>query len=223
MTSFLHRLLRGDPRRKTRLHDFEGNLLPLSGLVYAGPCIATTVARKLGSTTLIPWIPYPVLLRLRRVLGPGARVLEFGSGGSTLWLARRVSTLVSIEHEAGWFERVNRALRENPTSCHIDYRLCQEPEAYCEVAGYPAAHFDLTIVDGHWRHRAARKALEATSAGGYIYFDNSDVPDPDYRDAVRMLEAAASHSERLLGFAPGQLAVNQGVLVRTRATQALDR
>ena len=83
-----------------------------------------------------------------------------------------------------------------------------------QVSGYPAGAFDLTIVDGHWRDRCAEKALVATRSGGWIYLDNSDVPEPGHRAAARTLTAAAARAERLIGLAPTQIAANQGLLVQ---------
>jgi hypothetical protein len=211
----LSRLLRGDPRRRTRLHDYQGNRMPLARLPDLFPSALTTMAYKLGSRKLRPWLPYPVLRRLRTLLARDWMVLEFGSGGSTIWLARRVRKVVSIEHDPGWFEGVRRELTRRRLA-NVDQRLCNDPESYVEVGGYPTGAFDLTIVDGHWRDRSAEKALVATASGGWIYLDNSDVPEPGHRAAVRTLLAAAANAERLIGLAPMQIAANQGLLVQLR-------
>jgi predicted O-methyltransferase YrrM len=179
------------------------------------PCTLTTVAYKLGSRKLRPWLPYPVLRRLRTLLDPGWTVLEFGSGGSTIWLARRVRRVVSIEHDPPWFDWVQQEVSRRRLD-NVDQRLCTDSDTYVAVSGYPPGVFDLTIVDGHWRDRAAQKALVATRAGGWIYLDNSDVTEPGHRAAVRTLLAGAAAAERLVGLASTQIAANQGLLVRTR-------
>ena len=35
---------------------------------------------------------------------------EWGCGGSTLWLAHRCKKVVTVEHDAGWFGKVNTDL-----------------------------------------------------------------------------------------------------------------
>ncbi|HKO93603.1 MAG TPA: hypothetical protein VJU61_20760, partial [Polyangiaceae bacterium] len=50
-----------------------------------------------------PWIPFVARRWLARQLRPHLRVFEWGSGGSTLFLARRVAELVSVEHDAEWY------------------------------------------------------------------------------------------------------------------------
>jgi hypothetical protein len=73
------------------------------------------------------------------------------------------------------------------------------------------------LIDGHWRDACAESAVRAVRPGGYIYFDNSDVPDPDHRLAVATVLRAAAESWRFVGFCPGQVAANQGLLIRTVA------
>ncbi|HEY0953010.1 MAG TPA: hypothetical protein VGD85_22645, partial [Nocardioides sp.] len=41
---------------------------------------------------------------------PGARVLEWGSGASTVWLARRAGSVVTVEHDPAWAARTARGL-----------------------------------------------------------------------------------------------------------------
>lgn len=50
----------------------------------------------------VPWITYPALAMLKRIVRPTMRVLEYGCGSSTLWWARHVREVVSVEHNSGW-------------------------------------------------------------------------------------------------------------------------
>jgi len=50
----------------------------------------------------IPWYTYAARMVLERCVPCGARVLEFGSGGSTRWWADRGCTVVAIEHDPAW-------------------------------------------------------------------------------------------------------------------------
>lgn len=53
----------------------------------------------------IPWITYPALRQLSRIVRPDWRVFEYGCGGSSLWWAKRVKDVVSVEHDMAWAER----------------------------------------------------------------------------------------------------------------------
>src|ERR1019366_2881355 len=60
---------------------------------------------RLGLTPLssgVPWLTFRTIDFLTNCLRPDMTVFEFGSGGSTIFIARRVRTVVSIEHDPEW-------------------------------------------------------------------------------------------------------------------------
>jgi hypothetical protein len=57
----------------------------------------------------VPYITYPALRQLARLVRPEFRVFEYGCGGSSLWWSARVREVISVEHDAGWAERVSAA------------------------------------------------------------------------------------------------------------------
>lgn len=61
-----------------------------------------------------PWFTYPALKVLDRMVRPDYRVLEYGSGSSSLWWRKRVCELVSVEHDPEWSAR----LEASPSSNH---------------------------------------------------------------------------------------------------------
>jgi hypothetical protein len=63
-----------------------------------------------------PWLSYIAIDWLKNTLRPEMRVIEFGSGGSTLFFAERVAELVSVEHDREWYFRVQDALKTLPCS-----------------------------------------------------------------------------------------------------------
>lgn len=210
----LRRVLKGDERRRTRLHDYQGNLLPLSGLIDLVPCATSTLLLKVGARSSSPWLPYSFVRHLRRLCERSWRVLEFGSGASTVWLARRVAHVISHEHDAAWHARTSAKL-ETLGRGNVELRLLMQRDAYAAVDVYGARQFDFVLVDGHWRDACAESALRAVRPGGFVYLDNSDVPDDDHRAAVQVLTRAACESRRFVGLCPGQIAVNQGLLIKT--------
>lgn len=42
-----------------------------------------------------------------------AKVLEFGSGGSTIWLSKLTKNLTSIEHDGRWFNQVKNQIHKD--------------------------------------------------------------------------------------------------------------
>ena len=107
-----------------------------------------------------------------------ARILEFGSGGSTLWFAKR-GALVSVENDPEWFAIVQSALRAHGLTA--DLRLHPVPlHPVCNA--FEADAFDLVLVDqedfadGHHRVACVEAARRLVSPGGAMMLDNSDRP-----------------------------------------------
>ena len=143
-------------------------------------------------------------------LGYSARVFEYGSGASTIWLARRAASVESVEHDETWATRVRElaAVREGlrctpvvhvlevPTSPHPVVPSGAPSGRGRDFAGYVAAidrtdgEFDLVLVDGRAREAALLKALDRVSSGGLVLLD----------DAQRQRYQGAIHAAELRGW-----------------------
>jgi hypothetical protein len=71
--------------------------------------------RSVGNCGPIPWITYPALSMLQRVVRPQYRVFEYGCGNSSLWWSRQVAQIASVEHEEGWAAAVSDTAPANLT------------------------------------------------------------------------------------------------------------
>jgi predicted O-methyltransferase YrrM len=125
-----------------------------------------------------PWLTYGAILALEELLTPTMRVLELGSGGSTLFFARRVASVVSFETNETWYAQTLAAV-----SWHRNVSLALEsferlPEA---IAALPDGFFDLALVDHADPHRrkrmmnrlpAALCAAQKVAPGGWLAIDN---------------------------------------------------
>ncbi|HET7624286.1 MAG TPA: hypothetical protein VFM25_03400, partial [Verrucomicrobiae bacterium] len=61
----------------------------------------------------MPWFSYAAIDFLERFMRPEMTVCEYGSGGSTLFFARRARSVFSIENSEKWFDLVLRRLQQN--------------------------------------------------------------------------------------------------------------
>jgi hypothetical protein len=88
----------------------------------------------------VPWITYPALRMLDRIVQPHFKVFEYGAGNSSLWWASRVAEVVAVEHDPIWAELVaSRA----PDNLRVLSRPMGAPAAEpgrSEVAAFLAAH-----------------------------------------------------------------------------------
>lgn len=81
-----------------------------------------------------PWMVFPAIDFLKRILKKDSRVFEYGSGGSTLFFSDLVGELVTVEHDPNWFEVVAREMNESPFCKSNRWRtILAEPVA--DVAG----------------------------------------------------------------------------------------
>jgi predicted O-methyltransferase YrrM len=209
----IRRVLQGDPRKISRVHDFEGRVPPAAAWLYLPLSLATTLLFKLfGWRAPLPWLGFRAIRRLKRIAVPGARVLEFGSGMSTLWFAKRGVEIVSIEIDPAWHQAVRERLGEisNPAA-----RVLLEAPPYAALASRLGGGFDLALIDGEARDEAAAVAVSLVRPGGYFYLDNADVPLDSHRRARDTL-LAAGPAEWFTDFTPLQVTVNTGLLVQRR-------
>lgn len=151
---------------------------------------SVAVRRPLDSAWDIgePWWPIPAIRHLGRRLPERARVFEWGSGGSTVWLSRRGARVVAIESESEWQRRVaERApeadvrfvpgattgtlrsepdLRDRGTHFFDDY--------VAAIDEFPDDSFDLVVIDGIARCECAKRARTKVKPGGLVVLDDSN-------------------------------------------------
>jgi hypothetical protein len=150
----------------------------------------------------MPWITFGAIDHLNTVIRSDMNVFEYGSGGSTLFWASRVKTIVSVEHDKGWFEKMQAALPA-AQSDRIRYLLAEpqkdpafnsksfenpddyisdDPhyhgmnfEAYAKkIDAWPDGHFDVIVVDGRARPSCIKHAIPKLKRNGWLLIDNSD-------------------------------------------------
>ncbi len=209
--------------RRTRFHDLKGNRVDLRSALDAPKVIVESLLRAwFGFRPVLPWIPYPAIRHIESLLRRSWNVLEFGSGMSTIWLARRCGLVHSIETEPYWYREVAAMIQQRRlTNVRLEFRDAHlDASAYADLSAYEDQYFDFCVVDGLFRDQAVRTALKKIKRGGYLFLDNTDyaVMGGDYRKAEDLLLTAASQMSGQVayytGFAPAQFKANQSVLAR---------
>jgi len=147
----------------------------------------------------LPWLSPQANEFLQGWLKPSHTGLEFGSGRSTLWFARRVAALTSIEHNPEWYDRVSRMLKADRLA-NVNYQLHTKEEAapdgqpaYVRAAqSIPANSLDFVLVDGIYREQCMLAALDKIRPGGILILDN-----------VHLYLPGKSHSPNARGLTKG--------------------
>jgi hypothetical protein len=152
---------------------------------YISRCIAHNLVN--GRTPLdleIPWFAYAAIDFLDQFLEPHMTVCEYGSGGSTLFFARRVKAVYSIEDNPRWFELVSSRLKQMSVA-NVTLRLCpfdfKTPSGFEDseyLHAMPDARFDVIVVDGSEEWTQVRPVCFAHAEahikqGGIIVVDDS--------------------------------------------------
>lgn len=175
-----------DPgERASMLHTARGPIT-LSGRLRLP--VARWRARR-GSVPERPWIVPAAVGWLGRRIRRSWRVLELGSGRSTLWLARRAGSVTSFEDNEYWLAQVRERIAAAGLD-NVELRELPVERIADELAALPDSSLDLIVVDflespGATRVEAVRAAREKVRPGGYLLLDDSD--RPGYAEAYELL------------------------------------
>jgi len=143
----------------------------------------------------IPWFTYPAIEYMNQIDFSACRVLEFGSGNSSLYWASRCAHLSSVERDPDWFNKVKEQLSGSSTNITCTQSL-ESYLAYVETL-MPKS-FDVVVVDGADRFVTAKAALPMLKDDGLIILDNSDW----YPNACELLRESGLIQVDFCGFGP---------------------
>jgi len=208
---FVEKIIRGDCYRKSRFHDMSGHLVDLSGFRNL-PRALLTATMRLGFDFWpeLPWISYNAISLLNRLIQKDWKVLEFGSGMSTIWLAKRCAFVYSIEHDHVFYEKICEKL-EDKRIRNVRYEL-RTRDHYYDLSEVKDASLDLVFIDGVYRKDCVCACFSKIRKGAYIYLDNSD-SERDARDILlREVDKRKGQTRIFVDFAPTQIHVNEGIL-----------
>ena len=163
------------------------------------------------------WLTFAAQAAFERALRPGARVCEFGCGGSTRAALEHGAELLTIEWDADWAERVaariaprdRAAWTLDVVALEADERAAardpSDPRAYVSASpafssfsfgAYaraidrcPPGAFDVVLVAGRARPSCLVHALPKVAPGGLVILDHSE--RPWYEPALAACDPAA--------------------------------
>ena len=121
------------------------------------------------------------------------RVLEYGSGNSTAWLERAGCTVVAIEHDPAWFQKVCAMMSPSGDSVIILRERSEyaQPPAGIGVSSEP---YDFIVIDGINRLDCVKAVIDNNllADGGFLLFDDSQRRDnvDEYAVAWELLTEA---------------------------------
>jgi SAM-dependent methyltransferase len=152
---------------------------------YISRCVSHNLGEDKTPLDLeIPWFSYAAIDFLESFVQPYMTVCEYGSGGSTIFFAKRARSVFSIENDPKWFELVKGRfeqleLRNISIKLHpFDFKNTKSFPHSSYLHAIPDERFDIIVVDGmeEWdqvRPICFEKAEARVRPGGIIIVDDS--------------------------------------------------
>ncbi len=118
----------------------------------------------------IPWMNYSVVNILEERLTKDLNLFEFGSGYSTLFYAKKVRAVTSVEYDDGWLNIIKSQV---PDNVNMIFKQQDVDGDYCRVINSTQEKYDVVIVDGRDRVNCIKQSVLSLSASGVMLLDDS--------------------------------------------------
>ncbi len=175
----------------------------LGTLVTDGYLAETGWVRSVAENAIVdargmpmPWATYPFVEFIGSRLAAVSSVFEYGAGASTLYYARRVQTVIAVEDNPAFADKLRPSLPANVTLLVSDLGS----QAYVDAIARCDAGPDLVSVDGNDRVRCVAAAWPRLNHRGVVVLD--DAERPEYADAHTQLRTAGFRAVEFWGLAP---------------------
>ena len=148
----------------------------------------------------IPWFTYPSIEFLSERLNKKLNVFEFGSGNSSLFFAKRVRRIISVEHNREWFDKIKNSL---PDNSEIQIVESNSFDQYLEPLKTIDEKFDIIIVDGIFRNECLVESINHLTENGLVILDDSE--RNEYNEGINYILHNNFKRLDFTGIAPGLL------------------
>lgn len=120
-----------------------------------------------------PWLTFGAIIALESVINKNFKVLEFGSGGSTVFWAERCKSVKSFETNPEWYKNVEKRAEGFK---NVEINLLSEAGILEALKKEPDNHYDLVVVDSYpndiQRILIANAAIAKVKLNGFLIIDN---------------------------------------------------
>lgn len=145
----------------------------------------------------IPWCTYSFIKFIEPRLKKDFEVFEYGCGNSTIWYAKRVNSIKSVEHDDGWLNTIKAKL---PTNAEVEYCELSENGKYSKSILKEQKFFHLIIIDGRDRNNCVKQSINKLRSDGVIIFDNAQLQD--YKSSINYLFSVGFREIPFVGLLP---------------------
>jgi predicted O-methyltransferase YrrM len=148
------------------------------------------------------------------------KVLEYGCGYSTIWWAKRVSSVVSVERSTHWLEEVRQALSKHSLAnvqllpfqrfsgnTEEDILAGQDIAGlapiirdYATLGNAEPESYDVVVIDDIFRNETASAGVALVKPGGLLILDDSE--RERYQPTVNLLRELGWSFSSFYGVSP---------------------
>jgi hypothetical protein len=115
----------------------------------------------------IPWYTYPAIEYLSSLDFSKCSVLEFGSGGSSIWWEGKAKSVLAVEHKKEWADTLQKNASEK-----LRIVFAGNESEYLNAGS--GRKFDVIVIDGVWRQKCVEMIPSLLNEDGIVILDNSD-------------------------------------------------
>ena len=120
-----------------------------------------------------PWLSFGAIIALESLVNKQMNVLEFGSGGSTIFWAKNCKSVKSYENDAQWFKDVKQKTKYLK---NVELVLSDRRGLRLGLNSEPNNSYDLVLIDSDPRHSRrlalANRAIYKLKRGGWLVVNN---------------------------------------------------
>ncbi|NQU30183.1 MAG: hypothetical protein HQ525_05910 [Anaerolineae bacterium] len=128
----------------------------------------------------VPWMNYNVISFLEERLTKNLKLLEFGSGYSTLFFTNHIDDVTSIEGNQQWYETTRDMVGKRAKLIYM-----APDDNLNEILSNLNEGYDIIVIDGRDRVKCAIGVCDILSDQGVIIFDDS--MREEYREGIDYL------------------------------------
>ena len=132
-----------------------------------------------------PWIHESVTEMLLSKITKDTKLLEFGSGNSTVFFSNLTNNITSIEHDKKWYNNIKPQLNSNVKYILAEVNYISKPPIdkkfyNCDTIekllneDIPDEYYDIIIIDGIHRVNCAYGSINKLKKGGILILDDSN-------------------------------------------------
>ena len=181
--------------------------------------IPVKALNKMSDVEILPWYSFGAIEFLLNNINPSMKILELGSGSSTIWWAMNVSQVTSLERDRNWCNKVKLAIESraynNITLIHSTLNLpeCENnteleniensfelAREYLRVIDLSSNAFDVVIVDDVLRSDSCISLISSINSNGMLVLDDSE--RIEYQRAIKKIEELGWTGHHFYGPAP---------------------